>query len=313
MVPIAIIFPGQGSQYPGMGKDLFDRFPSARQVFEIADRSLGFPLGQMCFSGSEEDLKLTENTQPAILTVSVAAYVALAERGIEPVCVAGHSLGEYSALVAAGALSMMDAVQLVRKRGRYMQEAVPVGRGGMAAILGMPEEKVVQVCLDAAQGEIVSVANLNSPMQIVIAGDGTAVSRAVQLAGERGAKKVVSLPVSAPFHCALMRPAQLRLQQDIASISFSNLRFPLINNADASELTESSSVADSLVRQVCAPVRWTQSMQKLIGQGIKLFVEVGPGRVLSSSMRQIDRNVRCVNVQDEKSLDESIEVIQKSS
>jgi [acyl-carrier-protein] S-malonyltransferase len=309
MVPIAIIFPGQGSQYPGMGKDLFDNFPSARQVFETADQSLGFPLSQMCFSGPEGDLKLTENTQPAILTVSVAAYAVLAERGIEPAYVAGHSLGEYSALVAAGALSIADAVQLVRKRGRYMQEAVPVGQGGMAAILGMPEEKVVQVCLDAAQGAVLSVANLNYPAQTVIAGDAAAVNRAIQMAGERGAKKVVSLPVSAPFHCALMKPAQLRLQQDIAAISFANLRFPLVNNADASELTESASVADSLVRQVCSPVRWTESMRSIIRQGVGLFVEVGPGRVLSGLLRQIDRNVKLANVEDEKSLNATMSLL----
>ena len=312
MPKIAFIFPGQASQYPGMGKELFERFESAREVFEAADRALNFPLSQLCFSGPEDELKLTENTQPAILTVSVAAHAVLAGNGIQPDYVAGHSLGEYSALVAAEALGIADAVQLVRKRGRYMQEAVPVGQGAMAAILGMPEEQVGLVCRDAGQGEVVSVANLNSPAQVVIAGQAAAVKRAMQLAGERGAKKVVLLPVSAPFHCDLMKPAQLRLQQDIASIPFAKLRFPLINNADAEELTLPLPVADSLVRQVCTPVLWTQSIQRLVRQGVNLFVEVGPGRVLSGLLRQIDRGVRCVNVEDQKSLNEALDVIKSS-
>ena len=301
---IAFIFPGQASQYPGMGKEFADKYESARRVYEEADRILGFPLSQLCFNGPGEELKLTENTQPAILAVSVAAYSVLAEKGVQPDYVAGHSLGEYSALVAAGTLGFTEALQLVRKRGRYMQEAVPVGLGAMAVVLGLGEAVLDSICKEVSQGEVVSLANLNSPSQIVIAGAAGAVERAVGLARERGAKRVAPLPVSAPFHCALMRPAELQLQRDIAQLQFSNPVYPLVNNVDAAEVGSGELIADSLVRQVCSPVRWTESMQLLLHLGVELFVEVGPGRVLSGLLRQIDRNAKLANVEDEKSLNE---------
>jgi [acyl-carrier-protein] S-malonyltransferase len=313
MRKIAFIFPGQASQYPGMGKELSDKYESARRVFEEADRILGFALGQLCFSGPEEELKLTENTQPAILAVSVAAYSVLAEKGVRPDYVAGHSLGEYSAVVATGALGFAEALQLVRKRGRYMQEAVPVGQGAMAVVLGLGEDVLDSICKEVSQGEVVSLANLNSPSQIVIAGAAGAVERAVRLARERGAKRVAPLPVSAPFHCALMRPAELQLQRDIAQLQFSNPVYPLVNNVDAAEVTSDTIVASSLVRQVCSPVRWAESMQLLIRQGVEFFVEVGPGRVLSGLLRQIDRNAKLTNVGDEKSLNETLTLLSQSA
>lgn len=292
-----------------MGRDLHDSFPEAREVFAEADRVLGFPLSQLCFEGPEEELKLTENTQPAILAVSVAAFQVLFTKGIRPDYVAGHSLGEYSALVAARSLSSADALRTVRNRGKYMQEAVPVGHGAMAAILGLNEEQVADLCQEAAQGEILSPANLNSPSQIVIAGTAGAVRRALELAKARGARRVITLPVSAPFHCALMRPAQERLTGDLEKLSFSDLEFTLINNADAAELRASGAIASSLSRQVCAPVRWTDSVRKLIDLGVGLFVEVGPGKVLSGLVRQIDRSVQTAQVEDSKSLNETLAVL----
>jgi [acyl-carrier-protein] S-malonyltransferase len=313
MRKIAFIFPGQASQYPGMGKELSDKYESARRVFEEADRILGFALGQLCFSGPEEELKLTENTQPAILAVSVAAYSVLAEKGVRPDYVAGHSLGEYSAVVATGALGFAEALQLVRKRGRYMQEAVPVGQGAMAVVLGLGEDVLDSICKEVSQGEVVSLANLNSPSQIVIAGAAGAVERAVRLARERGAKRVAPLPVSAPFHCALMRPAELQLQREIAQLQFSNPVYPLVNNVDAAEVTSGALVAGSLVRQVCSPVRWAESIELLFRQGVEFFVEVGPGRVLSGLLRQIDRNAKLTNVGDEKSLNETLTLLSQSA
>jgi [acyl-carrier-protein] S-malonyltransferase len=313
MRKIAFIFPGQASQYPGMGEELSDNYQSARRVFEEADRILGFALSQLCFSGPEEELKLTENTQPAILAVSVAAYSVLAEKGVRPDYVAGHSLGEYSAVVAAGALGFAEALQLVRKRGRYMQEAVPVGQGAMAVVLGLGEDVLDSICKEVSQGEVVSLANLNSPSQIVIAGAAGAVERAVRLARERGAKRVTPLPVSAPFHCALMRPAELQLQREIAQLQFTNPVYPLVNNVDAAEVTSGALVAGSLVRQVCSPVRWAESIELLIRQGVEFFVEVGPGRVLSGLLRQIDRNAKLTNVGDEKSLNETLTLLSQSA
>ena len=291
-----------------MGKGLCDAFDEARNVFEVADRVLEFPLSQLCFEGPEEQLNLTENTQPAILAVSIATYRVLAARGLKPNYVAGHSLGEYSALVAAGSMNLADALRTVRKRGKYMQEAVPVGHGAMAAILGLTQAQVESLCLEAAQGEILSPANLNSPSQIVIAGTAAAISRAIELAGRQGARRALSLPVSAPFHCALMQPAQDRLRKDLHQIEFCDLRIPLINNADSMELQACDRIADSLCRQVCAPVRWTDSVQVLINKGVGLFVEVGPGRVLSGLVRQIDKSVRTANVEDAKSLNETLEI-----
>jgi [acyl-carrier-protein] S-malonyltransferase len=313
MSSIACIFPGQASQYPGMGRELCDNYAQAREVFAAADAAAGFPLSELCFNGPEEKLKLTENTQPAILAVSVAAYKVLAAHGVRPHYVAGHSLGEYSALVAAGSLDLTEAIPLVRQRGRYMQEAVSVGAGGMAAILGMTLPQVEALCQEAAQGEVLSAANLNSPAQIVIAGTAAAVGRAAALAPAQGAKKAVLLPVSAPFHCALMQPAQARLGASMQQIRFKDLEIPLVNNVDAQVIQSGGVVFDSLFRQVCAPVRWTDSIQLLIQQGVRLLIEVGPGRVLSGLVRQIDRSVKLVNIEDSKSLKETLEVVSQFS
>ena len=286
-----------------------DSFLEARSVFEEADSVLGFPISQLCFEGPEDRLKLTENTQPAILAVSVAASRVLSAKGIQPHYLAGHSLGEYSALVAANSLSLADALRTVRNRGKYMQEAVPVGQGAMAAILGLSEAQVADLCEEASRDEVLSPANLNSPVQIVIAGSVAAVDRALELAKARGAKKAVLLPVSAPFHCHLMQSAQDRLSQDLAHIRFQNLEVPLINNADAAELRCGADVAESLSRQVCAPVRWTETIQKLIGLGIRVFVEVGPGKVLCGLVRQIDKRVQTAHVEDLKSLSQTAEIL----
>lgn len=304
MPKVCFIFPGQGSQYPGMGRELAEAFPAARKVFEEADRALGFAISKMCFEGPAEALQLTANTQPAILTTSVAAAEVLREKGVAPDFVAGHSLGEYSALVAAGALRMEDAVRVVHKRGQYMQEAVPVGMGAMAALLGMEASVVDAVCSDAAQGEVVAPANLNSPGQVVIAGHATAVNRAVELAKARGAKRAVMLNVSAPFHCALMRPAQQRLAADLDQTPIADLQSPLVNNVDAQLVRDGATARDGLKRQVTAAVRWEQSMRLLLSEGVDLFIEVGPGKVLSGLFRQIERRAECLHVEDVASLNE---------
>src|ERR1700676_2750509 len=278
MGKLAFLFPGQGSQYPGMGKELAANHPAARSVFDEADRALGFSVSDLCFNGSEEALKLTANTQPAILTVSVAAYRVLAENGVEPAFVAGHSLGEFSALVAAGGLGFAEAVRLGRRRGEYMQSAVPEGVGAMAAFLGLAPAQVAGICRQAADGQVVAPANLNSPEQTVISGHAEAVKRAVELASAGGAKRAVMLPVSAPFHSSLMQPAAQRL---------------------AAGPDEGRG---SLIRQVTLPVRWEKSVRELIEQGVNTFVEVGPGRVLTGLLRQIDRSVHVFHVEDEKSL-----------
>ena len=309
MSKLAFLFPGQASQYPGMGKDLAANFAESRAVFDEADAALGFSISQLCFEGSEDALKLTENTQPAILTVSVAAFRALAARGIQPDFAAGHSLGEYSALVAAGALEFSEAVKLVRQRGRYMQEAVPPGEGAMAAILGLSPADVAEVCKKAAGGEVVSPANLNSPEQTVIAGGAAAVKRAVEIASQSGAKRAVILAVSAPFHCTLLTPAQKRLDQDLRAVKFSALHFPVITNVDAEEITTGEEARESLIRQVTMPVRWLESVREMIEQGVNIFVEVGPGKVLSGLLRQIDRSVRCFNVEDAASLQATLDKI----
>lgn len=300
---IAYIFPGQGSQYSGMGKDLAEKFAAARQVFEEADEALGFGLSQLCFAGSAEDLQLTENTQPAILATSVAALRAIEAEGFPAAnFVAGHSLGEYSALVAAGSLSLADALRTVRARGRYMQEAVPVGTGAMAAILGMELDAVKAGCEEAAQGEICSPANINSPSQIVIAGHAKAIDRAIVILKERGAKRAIKLNVSAPFHCALMKPAQERLAADLEQLRFDDLKVPVVTNVDAITVADGDQARESLVRQVSQPVQWRESVEFLIGQGVQGFIEIGPGKVLSGLVRQTDRNVRCANVENEESL-----------
>jgi [acyl-carrier-protein] S-malonyltransferase len=304
---IAFVFPGQGSQSVGMGKDLYENFPAAREVFEEADEALGFALSKMCFEGTDEDLALTANTQPAILTTSVAAYRAMRENGFpEPDFVAGHSLGEYSALVAAGAIAFADAVRTVRKRGEYMQQAVPVGVGAMAAILGLDLETVENGCREAQNGEVCSPANINSPTQIVIAGHDGAVERAIGILKEKGAKRAIKLNVSAPFHCALMLPAQERLAKDLSGIAYSDLRFPIIENVSAEENSSGARVPAALTEQVSNPVRWSQSVEHLIGRGVETFVEVGAGKVLSGLVRQIDRGVRCLNVGDKESLQSSL-------
>lgn len=304
--PIAFLFPGQGSQSVGMGKELADNHPVARRTFDEADEALGYKLSQLCFEGPEDKLKFTEITQPAILTVSVAAFRVLQEKGVKPDFVAGHSLGEYSAHVAAGTLVFADAVRTVRNRGKYMQEAVPVGVGAMAAILGMQQENVAEICREVAQGEVCQAANINSPEQIVISGHAGAVDRAIKLATERGAKKAVSLPVSAPFHCALMQPARDRLAVDLKALAFQNPSCPVVCNVDASPITDADTARSALVRQVTGSVQWDQSVRVLIDQDVNQFVEVGPGKVLWGLMRQIDRSKSCLTVGDEASLQKTL-------
>ncbi|GBC77189.1 Malonyl CoA-acyl carrier protein transacylase [bacterium HR08] len=306
MSRIACVFPGQGSQYRGMGRQMAEAYPIAREVFERADAALGFPLSRLCFEGDEEALKRTENTQPAILTVSFACYRVLEQAGVRPDFVAGHSLGEYTALCAAGSLAFEEAVVLVRRRGQYMQEAVPLGEGAMAAILGVSAEIVELVCREAAQGQVCAPANFNSPQQIVIAGHTAAVERAVALARERGARRVILLPVSAPFHCALMRPAEERLAEDLARVAFADLTIPLVNNVDAALITSGEAARDGLRRQVSRPVRWEESVRRLLAEGVTTFIEVGPGRVLSGLIRAIDRSARTLAVEDPVSLEETL-------
>jgi [acyl-carrier-protein] S-malonyltransferase len=286
-----------------MGKELFDNFPVARQVFEEADAALGFAISRLCFDGPAEELQLTENTQPAILTVSVAAFRAMTEEGINaPAFVAGHSLGEYSALVAAGVLSLADAVRTVRARGRYMQEAVPVGTGAMAAVIGGELSEIQRVCEAARAAQVCSVANMNSPNQVVIAGNTEAVDRAIE-ALKGVAKRVIKLNVSAPFHCALMKPAQDRLAADLERLTFNEPSMPVVTNVDARPATAPDELRDALVRQVSATVRWSESMQLLVQQGVDTFVEAGPGKVLTGLMRQINRDAKALNVEDAASLE----------
>ena len=306
---IAFIFPGQGSQTVGMGKELFDKCPIARQTFEEADDALGYKLSQVCFAGPEEQLRLTEITQPAILTISIAGLRVLEGCVPKPSFVAGHSLGEYSAHVASGTMTFADAVRTVRNRGKYMQEAVPVGVGAMAAILGMELEKVVAVCRDAAQGEVCAPANINSPEQIVISGNTAAVERGTKLADERGAKRAKILPVSAPFHCALMKPAQDRLEADLNNLNMRKPVYPVVCNVEASLVSDELRARETLVAQVTGAVKWEQSMRLLIESGAETFVEIGPGKVLCGLMRQIDRSKTCLNVADDASLARTLEQI----
>ncbi len=300
---LAYIFPGQGSQYPGMGKNLVENFPVAELLFEEADDALRFSISKLCFEGSVEDLQLTENTQPAILTTSAAVFRTMQSEGFpQPDYVAGHSLGEYSALFSAGSLSIDAAVRTVRARGQYMQEAVPVGTGAMAAVIGADLKTIEEVCNEAAQNQVCAPANINSPSQVVIAGHSEAVDRASELLKGRGAKRVIKLNVSAPFHSDLMKPAQERLAAELETVAFHNLAMPLVTNVDATEITSGEEARESLVRQVTAPVRWLESMEEMIAKGVETFVEVGPGKVLSGLMRQINREVKCFNVEDAESL-----------
>ena len=291
MSKVAFLFPGQGSQYAGMGKSLAETFPSAKRVFEEADDALGFSLSRLCFEGPEEQLKLTENQQPALVAVSTAALAVLREKGVEPDFVAGHSLGEYSALVAAGSLNFSDALRLVRKRGRYMQEAVPEGVGAMAALLQLPEGKLDGVLAEAAQGEVVTAANLNSPAQIVIAGHAGAVKRAADLAKAAGARRAMLLQVSAPFHCPLMKPAQERLKVDLDATGFRELSVPLINNWAATQIRTGAEAREGLYQQVPNPVRWSDSIRAIAQAGATKFFEVGPGGVLTGLLRNINASL----------------------
>jgi [acyl-carrier-protein] S-malonyltransferase len=303
---IAFVFPGQGSQAVGMGRAFSEVSAGARRIFEEANDALGFDLRRVMFEGPEADLALTANTQPAVLTASVAAAVACAERGITPALAAGHSLGEYSALVVAGALRLADAVRVVRRRGELMQEAVPVGTGAMAAIMGVNADVVEQVCVEAGQGEVVEIANVNSEQQIVIAGHRTAVERAVALVKERGGRKSVLLPVSAPFHCSLMSPAAEGLAVELSKVTVSDPTIPIVRNVDGAVTRRAADVVPFLLRQVASPVRWTACVRRLAAEGATAFVEVGPGRVLSGLAKRIVEDARTAAVEDPAGLDNAI-------
>jgi len=314
---IALVFPGQGSQAVGMGRAAAEAFPAARRVFERADAALGFPLSRTCFEGPDEALRLTATTQPAILTTSLALLealrAALGDLDARVVCAAGHSLGEYTALVAAGTLTLEEAVVTVRRRGEYMQEAVPVGQGGMAAVLGAPLEAVEALCRAAAGGEVLSPANLNAPDQTVVAGAAAAIARLAPLAKEHGARRVVELPVSAPFHCALMEPARVRLAADLKRLQAKDARYPVINNATAEPQTGGAAHLEALEAQVTAPVRWVETIRRARVLGATTLLEVGPGKVLTGLARRIDPDLRCLNVDDPASLEASVAALRAAA
>jgi len=300
----AFVFPGQGSQFAGMGRDVADAFPAARRVFDDIDAALGFSISQLCFEGPDDQLKLTENTQPAILAVSSAIHAVLEERGAtRRDVVAGHSLGEYSAIVSVGGLTPAEAAQIVRMRGRFMQEAVPVGTGGMAALIGPSVDEARAICDEAAEGEILSVANINAPGQIVIAGTKSAIDRAIVVAKAHGVRRALPLPVSAPFHCELMKPAEERLRPLLEDADFKDLWMSLVSNVDASPIGTATAVRNALVRQVASPVRWVESVQKMVAMGVKRFVEIGPGNVLTGLIKRIDSSVELVNIFDVPSIE----------
>src|SRR6185436_8437741 len=300
----AFVFPGQGSQYAGMGKDVAEKYPVARRVFEDIDAELGYSISQLCFEGPEDQLRLTENTQPAILAVSSAIHAVLEENGAaKRDLVAGHSLGEYSAIVSVGGLRPAEAAKLVHLRGKFMQEAVPVGTGGMAALIGPSVEDARAICEEAAQGEILSVANINAPGQIVIAGTKSAIERAIDVAKKRGVRRALPLPVSAPFHCELMKPAEERLRPVLDDANFKDLWVSLVSNVDASPIGTATAVRNALLRQVASPVRWVESIQHMVAKGVRRFVEIGPGNVLTGLIKRIDPSVELINVSDAPSLE----------
>ena len=307
MVKIAFVFPGQGSQFVGMGKDFYDHVSSARKLLDEANEVLGCDLTSICFNGPEETLKLTENTQPALLVHSTMALKILRENGIDSVLAAGHSLGEFSAMVSAGALQFKEAVRLVRLRGQFMQEAVPVGVGSMAAIIGLEIDTLQQLCDQISEDScIVQPANLNSPVQIVIAGHKEAVEQVSEKALKAGAKKAVLLPVSAPFHSALMKPAEIKLQKELEQTEFYDLSYPVITNIEAKPITKGSEARSALVKQVCSPVRWSETMQVLVDQGIETVIELGAGKVLSGLIKRFNRGIKCYQVGDRESLSQTL-------
>jgi len=306
----AFVFPGQGSQYAGMGRDVAEKYPVARRVFDDIDRALSFSISTLCFEGPEDQLKLTENTQPAILAVSSAIHAVLEERGTtRRDLVAGHSLGEYSAIVSVGGLTPAEGAKIVRARGKFMQEAVPVGTGGMAALIGATVEQAQEICDEAANGEVVSVANINAPGQIVIAGTTSAIDRAIEIAKKKGIRRAMVLPVSAPFHCALMKPAEEKLRPILEEAHFKDLWVALVSNVDASQIGTATAVRNALLRQVASPVRWVESVQKMVAMGVRRFVEVGPGNVLTGLIKRIDPSVELINVSDVPSIEAFVEKV----